>query len=99
MNIKQQHGWTSIISLNQNLVSNHIKVLIVIKLDHGREQSSMGFHIAWIIQSSIFGLIKSIKHYFFKTIKERGEHYSQLTLIHFPVYKLFKVKDAMGNND
>lgn len=41
-------GLNSIISLNQNLVNSHIKVLIIIKLDNGRRQSSMGFHIAWI---------------------------------------------------
>lgn len=41
-------GLNSIISLNLNLVNNHIKVLIIIKLDDGGGHSSMGFHIALI---------------------------------------------------
>lgn len=75
-------GLNSIISLNQDLANNHIKVLTIIKLDNGRGQISMGFHIAWIsaIKSSVFVLITYTKHHFLKqSVQETREYYSQLT--------------------
>lgn len=69
-----------IISPNQNLVNNHMKVLIIIKLDNDNYQQC-GFPIGWIhaLQSSVFVLIKYTKRYFLLRSVQEREYYSRIT--------------------
>ena len=97
-------GLNGIISPNLNLVNNHIEVLIIIKLDNGRGQSSVDFHIAWIsvIQSADFLLITYTEHHFLKqSAQEIREHLQPdpLAVFHFLLYTLFKVMDVAGKQN
>lgn len=86
-----------IISPNQNLVNNHMKVLIIIKLDNDNYQQC-GFPIGWIhaLQSSVFVLIKYTKRYFLlRSVQDITAE--SLIVIHFPMYTLLMVMDVIGN--
>ena len=92
-------GLNSIIFTNQNLINNNMKVLIIIKVDNDRGQSSVSFHVGWISALSLCTnqIHKTLLSPTIRPRKKENIVTKSLKVIHFTMYTLFKVTDVMGN--